>query len=366
MNRTQQPKSHLQPLPLRSANGDTLVGLLVATLLMTFSATALLALLSINTMENSSFWNKADVTASAREAMDRIGRLVRTARSVGDVYGVIPASNDPEFDPTIQRGPTTAINLVNFTSTANLINGSAFLFSPSFPSAGDPYYGNGNSPPQGWPNWPSQTGVTLTSPNRYRLSGDTLIIQVPVFVKRTQGSATEPAVWPVSWNGQPAGGANGSLQAMDTYVFRVIPDPARAGTFKMQQACFQAAPPGGTNPTGVPSSTFSANQLGRETTGSTAVPSGGSTAITVLSGIVGPKDADGNLSIFKYVERVANSCTTSPPEGDLWLTDYTGVIVDMEVRKAEEGIRASVNHFRSEFYFRNNTQTTLMGKPSPG
>lgn len=355
----------------RRSRGETLVSVLVATVLMSIAASTLLALMILNTKENSGFWNKADVVMSARDGLDRIGRLVRTARSLGDMYGLIPPTTKPDVDITqLTPGTSTNVSAVNVTSTNTLLNNpNTFLISSVFPAAGDPYYGNGNTPPQGWPNWPPQT-QPLTAPGRYYLSPDTLIIQVPAFGPQNSGPpnftpvVNSPVIWPMTYNGLPPGGTNGSLEAMDTYVFRVFPDPnpnAPPNTYIMQEACFQASPPNQANPSGTPAN-FNAQGFPNN------APTTGSAPVTLMTGIVGPLDPNnGNtIAVFKYVEKVNNTATANPPDAGHLLSDYSGVVVDVEVLKKQEGVKAAVAAFRSEFYFRNNSMATLMGPPAPG
>jgi type II secretory pathway pseudopilin PulG len=369
---------------MRNARGETLVSLLVSTLIMAICASALLALISINTKYSSGFWNKADVLQSSKNALDRIGRLVRTARSLGDCYGVVSPSSTPQWNLTT-HGPSDNIGgVAKATTTNTTIAAATFLVSPEFPSPGDPYYSNGASgqqPPQGgWPGWPNQTiNPPQTTTGKYRLSQDTLIVQTPVFVDSNgkdpqeepgktytmpDGTKVSAYNWPVDWNGVSlappnAQLVNGTLQAMDTYVFRVIPDPTAPGTFMMQEVCFQACPSGNTNPMGTPSPTFNGHPTN-------AMPNA-LTPHTIIRGIVGPKDAQGNISIFEYVEKRNNTSTTMPDNvGDVFVTDYTGVIVNLEVLKSEQGVKKSVAAFRSEYFFRNNTMTELIGLPPPG
>lgn len=375
-----------KPNSIRSRAGETIISLLVATLIMTLCATSLLALMSINTRYTSGFWNKADVLMSARFAMDHLGRLVRTARSLGDCYGVVPPSNTPQWNITT-HGPSDNVNGVNkYSATASglipELAGTAFLVSPEFPSAGDPYYWNGGAaqpPAGGWPNWPAQTNNPPVNGGVYRLSQDTMIVQTPVFVNAngndpvqqpgstyttTDGTVVSGYNWPVDWNGvslappnpQPA---NGTLQAMDTYVFRVIPDPTQPGTWMLQQCCFQSCPNGSINGSGIPSGTFNGHP--------TNAPANALSKKTLLRGIVGPLDANGQPRVFEYVERRTNTSTTNPDNvGQFFITDYTGVIVNFEVLKQDQGVKKSVAAFRSEFFFRNNTMTELIGLPPPG
>ncbi len=364
----------------RQSGGGSILELLIGTVMFSIVATVMLSMYSLNTRELSGFYNKQDVITQATDAIGKIGLLTRTARGIGDNYGIIQPNGTPLFDFTklLSGDPNAKQNGINVTATTNnLLNGTNFLISPTFPSAGDPYYGSGNLPGSVYGGvWPMTAAAQISppgppaQPGRYTLGQDTLIMQCPVFIgpapgglgqdptnNGTRSYPTDPAVlstyiWPSTWDGKAAGGG-GVMQAVDTYVFRVLPDPNQAGTFMLQQAAFPACPQGGVNPTG-----------GVYNGHPTNVRLGLTAAQTLVTGIVGPLDAAGNVSVFSYVEKVNNTSTSTPPDAAHVLTDYNGVIVNLEVLKQQAGRKASVAAFKTEFFLRNNSQITLMGPPN--
>jgi hypothetical protein len=321
---------------MRSAKGETLISVLVATLLMTFVLSAILALAVVNTREQSAYFNRSDTITAAKTVLDRIGKTVRSARSVGDVYGVVPVPTAPVTSlASIAGGAVVNINLVDGSQIplAQLESGTAMMTSSSFPSLGDPYYGTGGS-------------CTLNAPAEWSsppwtLSSTTLIVQVPVF---------DANGFPFAFvNPNPGAQNPGNLEAMDTFVYNVTADSTRTGMYKMQVACFPASP----RPAGVPAP-------------------GSQTPSTILTGIVGPRDADGNLCIFQYVDSATNSAASSVVGGNLILANngianllnVQGVVTTLEIKKQDEGRKAAVVALRTETYMRNNKMTTLIGVPN--
>ena len=72
---------------VRSAKGDSLISLLVATLIFSFVAMAIMGMLTINVVESNKLMTRTDNISGARFGADRIGRIVRMARSLGDIQG---------------------------------------------------------------------------------------------------------------------------------------------------------------------------------------------------------------------------------------------------------------------------------------
>jgi hypothetical protein len=353
----------------RQPKAQSLVELLIGTLMFAAVATVMLSIYSINSRELSSFYNKGDVIVDATDAINKIGVLVRTARGFGDNYGVSSPVYQPIWDYSNMSTGKPAINAPAMAS--NLLNGGAFLISPSFPATGDPYYSAGVLPGSVYnAQWPWQAQGFP-----YTLSQDTLIVQVPVVM--TAGQPNGPGitqlanpspnpnkdnyVWPSTFDGQPNTSKSGVLQAVDTYVFRVIPDPNpnRQGFYTMQEAAFPACPPGGINY--VNGTTWPAVNT------NTNVRLGLTTPLTLVSGIVGPLDANNRPYVFSYTNKTDGSDTTTPGNDgnpNHYLTDYNGLVVNLEVLKNQTGTKAQVAHFKTEFFLRNNAQTTLMGQPS--
>ena len=353
----------------RTPKGQSIVELLIATVLFSSVATIMLSMYSLNTKALSGFTNKGDVIRQTTVAMGNIGKLVRSARGFGDIYGVIQPQGNPLFNWSnlLSNDPNLRLLGINTQgTTGSILSGAGFSVSSVFPSPGDPYYTNGILPSAvyggTWP-WAGQTAlagdpvaVSTYANAKYILGPDTLIVQVPVFVgappagggigldpSSDPSGAQSPYIWPATWNGTAATPA-GVMQAMDTYIFRVIPDPdpANLNQFIMQEAAFPA------NPGGHPT-----NNL---------LPI--NAPVTIMTGIVGPLDANNHLQTFSYIEKVDNGSTTIPPATGYVLTDYNGVLVQAEVMRNNTGVKGAVACFKSEYYLRNNTQIQLMGPPN--
>ena len=342
----------------KNNNGNSLVELLISTLIFSLVAGVMLSLFSMNTREfASAFYNKQDVLTSATDALTRIGLLVRSGRSFGDNFGAMPPSTAPVFDFT-KLSAGVSKNLGIDTTAISAVTGAQFLVSPTFPSKGDPYYGT-NSPPNlnaipaslygGVPPWSCPT---------HTLSQDTLVVQVPVFINSAGQDPTQapnqnlPYIWPATYTGASlasitaAAGTlvkTGTAEAVDTYVFKVVADPNNTGTFAIQEAAFPANPP-----------SFHPSNVKINLT----------KPATIASSIVGPFDSANKISIFSYIEKINNSDTVNPPDANYITSDYNGVIVNFEVLKQQQGAKASVASFRSEYYLRNNSQAALQGVSS--
>lgn len=322
----------------RTDSGETLVSLLVATLIMAFVAAAIMGLASLNTVEGNKIWNRVDSISAAREALDRVSRAVRMARSVGDMYGAVPEGSVPTVG-TLPAGPSTATSAVvsdpAFVSQY-LETGQSSVASESFPSVGDPCWGPYATVPATPPS-----GRTLAdmANNPYVLSSECLILQVPTF----------------DGNGYPNKVPNGGtrvLQAVDTYVYEIVPDlnnPGPPQQYKMQVTAFPA--PGfvaGSSPqrqiTNVP--TLLQNMQ----------------PVTIASGIIGPRDpGTGRLGVFQYCDRSNNTITCVPVPANI--PEYNGIVVNLEILKQENNQRASVMSLRSQTFMRNNTNATVIGPP---
>jgi hypothetical protein len=332
----------------RLQKGESLVSVMVAALLMALVVAAIGSLAVISTSESTKLQSKVTGIDQARLALDRMGRLIRMARNIGDVQGgVIPAS-----DPTINVPVGAVLNFeagINDTvPVAQVKDGTACNMSASFPSIGDPYYGPSGTL-KNTTQWPWGGAP-------YTLSNDTLVVQVPTFDnsgypnKALKNDLTVP-----------------NLQALDTYVYRVVPDPqhtaqikARAPEltaqfYKLEVACFPAE----------------ASQTNIPANWQPGVPN------TVLKGIVGPLDANGRVVAFQYVNQraiaggqAANSITTnfddSTAEGEANennLPLFTGVMCNFQIMSVDGKKRPTVELLRSEMFLRNNASATIMGTP---
>lgn len=365
----------------RTETGISIVEMLVGSLILTIVVTAVLGFMCTNTREASGFYNKSDVITSATDALNRIGLLTRSARGFGENYGQMQVDITPSHDFTVLlAGGTNKQNGINTqTSAGGLLSGGSWTLEPWFPAAGDPYYcnsGGGATCPASvyggtWP-WsgisqvPSPPGPAAPpAPGQYIMAQDCMILQVPVFVDSAGFDPTDPAdpaphttpyIWPATWDGLVTPTGLAPMQAVDTYVFRVIPDKtagAAANTFMLQQACFPANPAG--QP--VPVAHTPANFTGHPTNSNFSLK----TPLTLVAGIVGPLDNSGQISVFNYIEKVNNTATVNPPAAGLYISDYTGVLISLEILKQGEGSKASVASFRTGFYVRNNAVTHMEG-----
>jgi type II secretory pathway pseudopilin PulG len=351
---------------LRSTTGASLIEMLVAMFLMSFVSAAIFGLAIINNQEGEKIFNKADSLNAAREVMDTIGEDVRMARSVGDLYG-------PTAPPTTQT--------VGHHAEVGGVYNAPVLGQPQsvpyFPSAGDPIYGNGTScgnltPPGGWPAFPGDgtaTGTPAGGQPYYTLGPDTLIIQVPIFdLPGAGGIASYPGGFPVQLyiptqgqlSSQTPAAQSGTvtqptvvLEAVDTFVFQIVPDPDQAanpGEYDLQVAGFPGC---GKAPNGkVAFSNMSLNGTPR----------------TILKGIVGPLDSSGKPAIFQYID----SSTPATPKSSIpfpynEIPNISGVIVTLELKNhaanssgASSSAPVTVG-LKSEMYMRNNALATVVG-----
>jgi hypothetical protein len=350
-------KKTLRRMGARSVHGTTLMSLLVATVIMGIVLIAMSAILGMNTRQYTQVFTRSDSLTAARFAIDKMGRLVRMARTLGDVQGEEPIS--PSAYASVSPGPqgvAPGVVTGNTVSLSAVESGSAINVSAHFPSSADYLYNptngvaiTGSSPyfNTAGGTWP--WGSTNGAPS-YILSQQCLIVQVQCF---------DPNGMPecVSTNMQ-------NLPALDTYVFNLVPDTTRPGPTKwwqLQMAVFPApltgSPPLSNMATGL--------KPGKP--------------ITICSGIVGPLAANpndgGNMDpcIFEYVKSVNNSVavnfdntnTTTTPTGatnEADLVTFKGVIVNLEVMNVDGSGKPSVAKLRSELYLRNNSSATVLGE----
>lgn len=307
----------------RGRNGETLVSVLVASLLAGFIVLELVALLSVNSMQGGYLWARMDTLNAVNYALAVMGQRVRSARNIGELYGEAPPPQAPVVQ-ALPPGPQQHPEAVDPSQLPNssIQNGSVTLVADRFPSPGDPIYG-----PQGSvtvPSWPWGGGQGTP----YVLNATTLILQVPAF-----DSNGFPQSLPPAYSGAPP------LSALDTYVYKVIDDPSRPGQYMLQMAYFPTVTALTNMPAGISAGTVS----------------------TVITGIVGPRDTNGNLSIFQYVEKNQNAATsTVDPK---LLQNYAGVVVNLEVINTDNRGHISILPVRSEMYMRNNVAATTIGSP---
>lgn len=299
---------------MRKGRGSTIVELLVSVTVMSIVALAFMPILLINYKTNAKVSNVSDTANALRTIKERLGKDVREGRSLGDVYG------DPATDP--------ASGLTYNTGSA------------TFPSANDPIYGN-NIPP-GAP---------------YTLSPTTLIVQIPITdlhndVGGTHNINATNLGWPTQVN------VAGSIKDnVETHIYRVVPDPENAGEWLMQFTSFPGAPVSDANPP-APQRPYSYDPNVHNTG-----------PCTILKGIVGPLDAMNNPHVFQYLNRAQPSAKPVDAPSGQFIAEYTGVIVNLEVRQHQESSKSRTDialqpaGMKTEVFLRNNTLATSTGIP---
>ncbi len=302
--------------------GTTLVGLLVACAIVSFVTLALLGLLSMNSTQGAYLWSRMDTLNSVNYVLAVMGQRVRSARNLGELYGVAPPPQSRVIQ-TLPPGPQVAPEAVDPSQipVSQIEDGSITMIANYFPSEGDPLYGPGGS--MAVVSWPWGGGQG----NPYQLSTTCLILQVPAFDNNGFPQSLPPA-----YAGAPP------LSAVDTYVYNVIPDPNRLGQYMMQLAYFPA-PSGLTN-----------------------VPSGiqPGTVTTVVTGIVGPT-VNGSPGVFQYIDKFQTQPTTTVTAAEL--QNYSGVFVNLEIANTDTQGRTALLPVRTAMYMRNNVAATTIGSP---
>lgn len=331
MRRSIKPK-------IRSAKGDSLISLLVATVIFSFVAMAIMGMLTINVVESNKLMTRTDNISGARFGADRIGRIIRMARNLGDIQGNM-SMDAPSYVGAIGAGVTSDWqNAIAGTDPSYGLTDGANIMSAAFPSAANPYYPTLTNFPSAWGNPP------------YRLSSDTLVVQVPVFDNNG---------WPRA-NSYSSGGTTVYLPMTDTYVFKVVPDANRTQAngvnfYQLQMAIWPAKGLTGVTNTNMPASMTAG------------------TPITLVSGIVGPLDpADPTkIAAFQYVHRNSNY-TAGPVDGPLQtnfvanganedeIGNFVGVMLNIQLMSMDAAHRASVMPLRTEMYLRNNSQASCL------
>jgi len=281
--------------------GMTLIEMLVSVGIVGIAAAGISGLVMLNGISSHRLFNKVDNLNQARQVVERLGKDIRMARNVGDVYGqtIVLSLGPPEIDGT---------------SGTN-------QFPLQAPVGNNPFYGAGQAPASGWPvaPWPLQP---------YQLSPRTLIVQIPVF--DANGFPTRvPA-----GTGNPPLGSN--QDNVDTLVYQIIPDPdfvpapGKPQEYLLQVAGFP----------GNPSNLKIASNPPQ----------------TILKGIIGPIDpVSKQPKVFQYLNRYD---LTGTPQ-DTWvgneIANVTGIVMNIEIKRYSEGVAgASTVGLKSEMYMRNN------------
>jgi hypothetical protein len=303
--------------PNRGNTGSTAVEMLISTTVMSMIALAFMSLLLVNFKTAAKVDNMHDTLNAVRTLKERIGRDVRGGRALGDVYGL------DQFDSRTQQ---------------YFVTGSDF-----FPASHDPVYGaTAPAAPLGWPAPP------------YRLDNQTLIVQLPICDDHQDANGEHH----VNPNGQgwptmiPAGSGNPvtatNQDNVETHVYRIMPDPSNDGEFIMQCASFGGFAVAGYDP--------AAHTTGPQ---------------TILTGIIGPLDANGQPKVFQFVDKTDSN--GAPQDSILpnpsYSPNYTGVVVNLEVRKhtdmskTRKDISLTPIGVKMEVFLRNNALATSTGQP---
>lgn len=324
--------------------GASLVEVLVAGTIMTMIAGAFLGTLLVTYKANAKISNQTDTNNAIRQIKERLGVDLRAGRTLGDVYGTGFTDNVNGTQVWIPQG-------VDY-----------------FPGSQNPVYGAGQTPPKGWPSsWP---GGGSTNP--YRLSNKCLIVQVPIgnnhndsATKHAWSTDASKLGWPTAIYPNNAsytaaqraqGPGNPAVTVpwdnVETHVYMVVVDPDNAGEYLLQWCSFPGLAVPGYNP--------EAHSM--------AQPQ------TLLKGIIGPLDANGNIKVFQFLDKTKPN---SPPQDIITDTDgvsspahianYTGIAINLEVRTHQDSVLGRKNislqpiGFKSEIFLRNNAIATTNG-----
>lgn len=271
--------------------------------------------------------NMTDTTDAVRLIKDRIGKDVREGRSLGDVYGTDVTDNSVTPALTMTQG------------------------SDQFPCTRDPIYGNGESPPAGWP---STWGSTP-----YTLSNTCLIVQVPIGDNHNDSNGVHAwnsanVGWPTEIPVGSGSPATSTIQDnVETHVYMVMADPNNPGEYMMQYSCFPGYATTGYDP--------KAHSISGQ---------------TVLTGIIGPLDANNVPKVFQFIDKTDSKGTpqdsitpVTTPSG-AFVANFTGVVINLEVRHhntvslQSKNISVQPIAFKTEVFLRNNAVATAIGQPS--
>jgi hypothetical protein len=311
-------------LTQRSVNGISLVELLVSTVVMSVVAVAMMSIVLVNYRTNAKVMAIQDNVDAVRSIKERIATDVREGRALGDVFGTQITNN--ATNPPLKY-------------TAG---------SDHFPEATrNPIYG-GTVPyvPTGWPTPP------------WTLNNTCLVVQIPVLDNHNDnagnGHVTDgakvgwPTMIPQGWSGNgPPAPCN--QDNVETHVYMIIPDPNTPGEYQMQVATYGGMAVPGYLP-------------GVHTKGPQ----------TLLKGIIGPLDANGNPKVFQFISRISPTGTPDDsiqPDGS-HSPEYTGVVVNLEVKRHQfqnanrNGISQTPIGMKLEVFMRNNALATSTGQPA--
>lgn len=305
--------------------GFTLVEQLFAMVVTSIIAMAVLGSFTINYKASEKVFNSSETTSAAHNVIARIGKDIREGRSLGDIYGITPTSD--QFPVLVADGGT------------------------------DPNYSSGQTPPAGWPaGW--------TTP--YQLSNQCLIVQIPILDNHndtTNGKHAQLSAntgWPTCVSpGQGSPPATTTEDNVETHVYMIVADPNNPGEFLMQYACF----PGMASTAGGGNYVPAAHSFGPQ---------------TICSGIIGPLDSGSGLpKVFQFLDKTD---ATGQPHNQIedqsgvhdgaLVANFTGVVVNLELRehrfvnKKTRNISLKPIGFKTEVFLRNNAMATSSGIPA--
>lgn len=314
----------------RNQQGFSLVESLIVCLLMSFIASASMAMMIVINADAVKLQNKFDNLDAMRNALEKLQKVIRMGRSLGEVYGNIDG--------------------------ASLLNEST-----CFPSSKNPVYGAGQSPPGGWPTWAdgSSTNPTGRPGGSYTLGNQTLVVQRPVF-----DNNGFPCYIPQGAGNPPVPSSLICVDNAVTDIFQVVPDNQNPGEFLLQ---WLELPGWSDQPNFAPTQAYLPDFV---YTPRLIGPT------TIARGIIGPKDASGNLRIFQYIEQPAfpqgsgPAGSTGPFPQDsisnaLDLSYYTCVAINLEIvshANSAAATKASTSAYKTEVYLRDNCQATTAGQ----
>ncbi len=310
----------------RSQAGSSLIEMLISTMIMSLVSSALLGLLMLNDRAAARVSDKTDCINNARTVIERVGRDVRMARSLGDVYG------------------------------GDLITGGGGMRtqgSNTFPSATDPLYGASQAPPQGWPSQSSPASTMWPSPP-WTLTNTCLVAQVPIFYANPTNSMDPSNGWPTMI---PQGAGNPPTVCpqdnVETHVYMVVADPDQvnhSGEYQLEMAALPGYP---VQEAGAPQNLLynPANVITQPR--------------VLLKGIVGPIDTSSGLpKVFQYLNKIDGTGTPQDSVSSATVPNFTGVVMNYEIKVQNQMQAPQVMAFKTEVFLRNNALATTTGQPS--
>jgi type II secretory pathway pseudopilin PulG len=300
----------------RGSGGFTIVEMLVSVILVSIGVLALGELLLLHSKYAGSTSNVIDNVNNGSIAITHISQDIRQARNIGDVYG-------------------------NLDSTTG-----SYLGTTTFPSNNNPLYGAGQAPANGWP---SGTGW---GSGPYTCSGDTLIVQIPIFDNNKAAAAVGgPYGFPTKIDkSMSLASPKHDEENVETHIYKVLADPDAPGTYMLQRVKIPGLSVATANPAYVAANVTTAPQ-------------------TICRGIIGPFAGGSAVpQVFQYLNKLHMDQPKFVPQGafgDNDVPDFSGICLNMELKSdANDKRQPKYLAFKSECFFRNNAIATKVGIPS--